>query len=167
MNLFLRTALFTSALAPAVLIGAIGHAWRTGGDQQTWFYILATIFMCMLPFIILNAAKRKSSEIPFIAKKIKSQEWVLVIMVVSYLIPVVGKIDELEYFTLLFLLAAILLAFLEAIPNHPVLHVFRYRFYEVEGGNGTMYTLITYRRLLNASDLKTVRQLSPQLLLEI
>lgn len=166
MNLFLRTVLFVSALAPAILIGAIGHAWRNGGDTQTWLYIAASLLTCILPFLILRAAKRKSTEIPFSAKKIESQEWVLVVMAASYLVPVATKIDELEYFTLLFFLAAVLLSFLEAIPNHPILHLLRYRFYKVEGSNGTVYTLITSRRLLNASDLKKVRQLSPQLLLE-
>jgi hypothetical protein len=167
MNLLLRTLFFASALAPAVLISAIARVWRTGGNLETWCWVAASATACVLPILVLVAAARQSAEIPFVAKKIESQEWVLVVVVISYFVPLITKIESLEVFAWIFLIAAVLLSTLEAIPTHPVLHVLRYRFYKVEGANGTVYTLITRRRLLNASDLKKVRQLSPQLLLDI
>lgn len=84
----------------------------------------------------------------------------------SYFIPLITKLDDLQMLAWVSVVAAVLLATLEAIPCHPMLHVLRYRFYKVEGDNGMVYTLISRRRLLSAADIKSVRQLSPQLLLE-
>jgi hypothetical protein len=158
--------LFASALAPGIFFGALSRAWRLGGDTQTVLYIIASLVTCFLPILIIRAALQKSSQIPFKAKKIKSQEWFLVVLIVAYILPIATKVDDLEVFTLVFIVTAVVLAKLDSIPNHPVLHIFNYRFYEVEGDNGNVYMLITRRKLLNASDLKIVRQLSPQLLLD-
>lgn len=89
----------------------------------------------------------------------------MVVFVVSYFIPLVTKLEDLQILALISVVAAVILATVEAIPYHPILHVFSYGFYKVEGANGMVYILISRRRLLSAVDIKSVRQLSPQLLL--
>jgi len=84
----------------------------------------------------------------------------------SYFIPLISNLEDLQVLALIIVVAAVLLATLDAIPCHPMLHVLRYRFYKVEGANGMVYTLISRRKLLSAADIKSVRQLSSQLLLE-
>lgn len=166
MNIYLRTILFASSLAPVVLISACAQVYTTGGSLNAYYWIAASGLTCLLPLLAMIEAGRRSEVIPFRAKKIESQDWLLIVFIASYFIPLVTKVTSLETLACIFVISAVLLATLEAIPAHPVLHAFRYRFYKVEGENGTVYTMITQRRLLKASDIKTVRQISPQFLMD-
>jgi hypothetical protein len=166
MNGLIRTIFFLSAFAPAVLVSAVLHFVEVGGTVEVLSWIAASSIACVFPLLVVKAATQRSAQLPFAAKKIESQDWLLVVFVVSYFLPLITKTQDLQVFIPIFLMAAVLLATLDAIPCHPVLHVMRYRFYKVEGHNGTVYTLITRRRLLSAADIKNVRQLSPQLLME-
>ncbi|MFA9275626.1 MAG: hypothetical protein ACEQSE_12215 [Candidatus Aquirickettsiella gammari] len=167
MNSFLRTLLFASSLAPAILIGAAAQIWNVGTNFEVYCWIAASALTCLLPLLVAVEASKRTAQTPFVAKKIESQDWLLVVFVVSYFVPLVTKISNLQTLGLIFLVAAVLAATLEAIPVHPVLHLFRYRFYKVEGDNGVVYVMITKRKLLSAKDIKTVQQLSPQLLMSI
>lgn len=166
MNTIIRTLFFISAFAPAVLISAMLQFANIGGTTAILTWMSASLVACLLPFLLLRAAVQLSENLPFIAKKIESQDWLLVVFVVTYFIPLVTKTPDLQVFVPIFCVAAVVLSTLDAIPCHPILQLFQYRFYKVEGANGTVYTLITRRRLLTAADIKNVRQLSPQLLLE-
>lgn len=165
MNGFIRTIFFASALAPVALVAALVQLNSVGGTRDVICWIVASCLGCLLPLLIAHLAAQSAEKLPFSAKKIESQEWLLVSMIAGYFLPLVVKIDDLWSFVPIILLAAAILATLDAIPCHPVLHVWRYRFYKVEGNNGIVYTVISKRRLLTAADIKTVRQLSAQLLL--
>lgn len=166
MNNLIRTAFFLSAFAPAVLVSAVLQFIEIGGTTEVLFWISASSIACLLPLFVVTAASRMSEQLPFTAKKVESQDWLLVVFVVSYFLPLVTKVQDLQVFVPIIVVAAALLATLDAIPCHPVLHFLHYRFYKVEGANGAVYVLITRRRLLSAADIKHVRQLSPQLLME-
>lgn len=166
MNLFIRTLFFLSAIAPAVVLSAAAQLWKQGESIETYGWIAAGALACVFPFLVIRAVARQIEVLAFSAKKIDSQDWLLVVFVVSYFIPLITKLEDLQTLALISAVAALLLATLEAIPCHPLLHAFRYKFYKVEGANGMVYTLITRRRLLSAADIQSVRQLSPQLLLE-
>lgn len=167
MNTFLRTLLFVSSLAPAVLVSALAQVWTAGSSFEVYCWIAASALACLLPLLVMVEAARRTAQISFSAKKIESQDWLLVVFIASYFVPLVTKVTSLQTLAFIFLIAAVLAATLDAIPAHPVLHLFRYRFYKVEGANGTVYIMITRRRLLTPSDIKNVRQLSPQLLLDV
>lgn len=167
MNTLIRTLFFLSAFAPAVFVSAFVQFIEIGGSTEIFSWLIASVLGCLFPILIVMAAARKSAELSFAAKKIESQDWLLVVFVVSYFLPLVSKVQDLQVFLPIFFAAAVILATIDAIPCHPILHIFSYRFYKVEGVNGAVYTLITRRRLLTASDIKRVRQLSPQLLMEI
>lgn len=147
-------------------MAALAQVYKTGGSGHAYGWIAAGALACVFPFIVIRAAVNQAERLAFSAKKVESQDWLLVVFVVSYFVPLVTSIEDLGVLVLLAALAAVLLSTLDAIPCHPVLHVFRYRFYKVEGSNGMVYTLIARRKLLTAADIKSVRQLSPQLLLE-
>lgn len=166
MNTIIRTLLFLSAFAPAVVVSAVAQFSKQGGSAEIYGWIAAGALACIFPFLVIRAAAVQTERLAFKAKKIDSQDWLLVAFVVSYFIPLITKLDDLQMLAWISVVAAALLATLEAIPCHPMLHVLRYRFYKVEGDNGMVYTLISQRRLLSAADIKSVRQLSPQLLLE-
>lgn len=166
MNTVIRTFFFLSAFAPAVFVSAVLQFVEIGSKTEVLSWMTASLIACLLPLLVLRAASQRSEQLPFVAKKVESQDWLLVVFVVSYFIPLVAKIQDLQIFAPVFVVAAVLLATLDAIPCHPLLHAFRYRFYKVEGANGVVYTLIARRRLLTAADIKKVKQLSPQLLME-
>ena len=166
VNTIIRTLLFLSAFAPAVVVSAVAQFNKQGGSTEIYGWIAAGALACIFPFLVIRAAAVQTEVLAFKAKKIDSQDWLLVVFVVSYFIPLITKLDDLQMLAWVSVVAAVLLATLEAIPCHPLLHVLRYRFYKVEGDNGMVYTLISRRRLLSAADIKSVRQLSPQLLLE-
>lgn len=165
MNSVVRILLFVSALAPAALVAALAQARSIGTTRDVVSWIVASCLACLLPLLLVQLAARSAERLPFAAKKVESQDWLLVGVVVSYFLPLALKITDLWTFVPIVLLAAVLLATLDAIPCHPVLHVFRYRFYKVEGSNGIVYTMISRRPLLTASDIRVVKQLTPQLLL--
>ncbi len=166
MNTFTRTLFFLSAIAPAVVLSAAAQVYKHGGSTQAYGWIAGGALACMFPFLVIWAAAAQTEVLAFSAKKVESQDWLLVVFVVSYFIPLVSNLQDLEVLALIAVVAAVLLATLDAIPCHPMLHVFRYRFYKVEGANGIVYTLISRRQLLSAAEIKSVRQLSTQLLLE-
>ncbi|WP_426337004.1 hypothetical protein ACN9MY_06255 [Pseudoduganella sp. R-31] len=166
MNGLLRTLFFVSAIAPAVLISALLQLWNLGPNMTIAGWIAASTFACLFPLLVMIAAAQRVAVMPFSAKKVEPQDWMLVVFVVSYFLPLVINVKDLHIFVGVVLVAAVILATLDAIPSHPVLHVFRYRFYKAEGTNGVVYTLITRRRLLTASDVKSVKQLTPNLVLE-
>ncbi|MEN9902246.1 MAG: hypothetical protein RL651_910 [Pseudomonadota bacterium] len=167
MNTVIRSLFFASAFAPAVLVSAFLQLVEVGGTVVVFSWIFASTLTCLLPLLIIKAASRQSEQLQFVAKKIDSQDWLVVVFVVTYFIPLVTKIQDLQVFVPIFLVASVILATLDAIPCHPVLHLFRFRFYKIEAVNGMVYTLIARRRILSSSDLQTVKQLSPQLLLEM
>lgn len=166
MNAVIRTLFFLSAIAPAIVLSAAAQIYKHGGSTQAYGWIASGALACMFPFLVIRAAAVQIEVITFSAKKVESQDWLLVVFVVSYFIPLISSLQDLEVLALIVGIGAVLLATLDAIPCHPVLHVFRYRFYKVEGANGMIYTLISRRKLLSAADIKSVRQLSAQLLLE-
>lgn len=166
MNTVIRALFFASAFAPAVFVSALLQLIDVGGTVAVLSWISASTLACLLPLLIVMAGSQQVEQLPFVAKKVDSQDWLVVVFVVTYFIPLVTKVQDLQVFVPIFLVASIILATLDAIPCHPVLHLFRFRFYKVEAANGMIYTLITRRRILSASDLRTVKQLSPQLLLE-
>lgn len=166
MNVIVRTLFFLSAIAPAVVVSAAAQIYKHGGSNQAYGWIAAGALACVFPFLVIRAATSQAEVLVFSAKKIDSQDWLFIAIVVSYFIPLISNLEDLRVLTLLVVVAAVLLATLDAIPCHPMLHVLRYRFYKVEGANGMVYTLIARRKLLSAADIKSVRQLSTQLLLE-
>lgn len=167
MNQILRSLLFASSLAPAILVSALAQLSSVGATYQVLGWIAASTLACLLPLLVMVEASRRSAVLAFSAKKVESQDWLIVAFVVSYFVPLITKIGSLEVLGWILLIAFVLASTLDAIPVHPVLHLFRYRFYKVEGSNGTVYILITRRPLLSAADIKKVRQLSPQLLMDI
>lgn len=166
MNATIRTLFFLSAFAPAVVLAALVQAYRGLGSAEVYGWLSAGALACVLPFLVIRAAYNQIEVLAFSAKKVESQDWLLIVFVVSYFVPLVANLQDLSVLALLSGIAAVLLATLDAIPCHPVLHIFRFRFYKVEGANGMVYFLISRRKLLSAADIKSVRQLSPQLLLE-
>lgn len=165
MNKFIRTTFFVSALAPAILVSALVKIQQIKPTTELICWLAASLIASVLPFLIINAASKLTESIPFKAKKIESQDWLLITFFATYFIPIILKPGDFDFYIKIIIIASILLTTIEALPCHPLLHFFKYRFYKVEGENGIVYTLISKGKIYKASDLKNVQQLSTQLLL--
>lgn len=165
MNWILRTIFFTTALAPAALVNVGLQIRANGFTFELGCWLLAGAISCLLPFLIVIAVRQKGEALPFIAKKVESHEWLLIPFICTYLLPTAIKVDN-ETLGVVLLTASFLASFLTAIPSHPLLHLAKYKFYKVEGEGGVIYTLVARRKILDASDIKFVRAISNQLLIE-
>lgn len=165
MNWILRTIFFMTALAPAAIVNVGLQINANGFKFEYGCWLLGGLISCLLPFLIVIAIRRQGEVLPFVAKKVESNEWLLIPFICAYVLPLAIKVDN-ETLVVALLVASFLSSFLTAIPNHPLLHFAKYKFYKVEGEGGIVYTLVARRKILDASDIKFVRAISNQLLIE-
>lgn len=164
----LKTLLFLSAFSPALLSIAISRTVNDGYGPEALFYALAGFAGIACGYLILEASLRFGELIPFKAKKIESTDSALLAVVVSYIIPFYSKASDITVATILTLLAigGVVFWFTGAVIPHPVLRLFKFRFYKVESEAGVVYTLIAKRDLLTPNAVKSVRKISNSMLME-
>lgn len=83
MNIIIRTIFFLSAIAPAIVVSATAQIYKYGGSDQAYGWIAAGALSCVFPFLVIKAAATQSEILTFKAKKIDSQDWLFVVIVVS------------------------------------------------------------------------------------
>lgn len=154
-----------TALAPAALVNVGLQIRAIGFTFELGCWLLAGAISCLLPFLIVVAVRQQGEVLPFVAKKVESNEWHLIPFICAYLLPIAIKVDN-ETLGISLVAASFLASFLTAIPSHPLLHFAKYKFYKVEGEGGMVYTLVARRKILDASDIKFVRAISNHLLIE-
>ena len=71
MNQFLRTLLFVSSLAPAILVGALAQLCTRGSTVEIYGWLIASGLACLLPLLAMVEAGRRTAVIPFKAKKVE------------------------------------------------------------------------------------------------
>lgn len=160
----IRVALFASALAPAMVILSIKHLFQPDPPSEAVYWLVGGALALILPLLIIRALLQRAEVLPVAVKKVESLEWPMFVAAVGYMIPLVGM--TFDQLTLILVLAIAALAALDSIPFHPVLHLFRFRFYKAELAGGVVYWLITRRRVLDASSITKVREVAPGLIME-
>lgn len=166
MNTFLRSLSFLSAFAPAAVVAGAMNWFANGLDAYHITMVAVGAIGCLFPFIIIAGIAKQSETLSFQAKKVESQDWLVVAFIMTYFAPIFFKTTDYTAFLTIAVAAALVLAAIQAIPCHPVLQALRYRFYKVEASNGMVYILISRRQILKASDISTVHQISSDMLLE-
>lgn len=169
MRNWLKTVLFVSALSPTLLVVG-GVRWYESGvlDIVVIQLILVSLIGSILPFLIILCLVQEAESLAFNAKKIESADYFLIVFVVGYLIPVVAKFAEIGcfYFFLLFVVCVFIAWLISNIPSHPLMYIFKYRFYKVESEEGVVYILISRRNILSPKSIKLVKRISSGMLLE-
>jgi hypothetical protein len=168
MRNWLRTLLFISAFSPALLtlayvrFGAVG--WRTDVLQLVVIGVIGSL----LPLAIASLIAKQAETIGIQAKKIESNDIVLLGFVVSYLVPLVGKGADMSVDAIALLLLGIggLMWLITSLPAHPLLRVLRFRFYKLESSTGMVYTLISKREIRDPREVKAVKKISESMLME-
>ena len=105
----------------------------------------------------------------FAAKKIESNDAVLLSIVVTYIVPFFAKASDITAGTMISIFAVGLafFSFTDAILPSPLLRIIKYRFYKIESDKGIVYTVISNRDLLDISDIKVVKYITSYMLLEV
>lgn len=168
MRNWLKTVLFLSAFSPALLSIAIARFWTGGLTIVVGFYVVLGILGSLLAMLVMRILRQKGEVINFTAKKIKSNDALMLGVVSTYFFPFIGKAADITpgIALALLLVVAVILSLQNAIPPHPLLRLFRYRFYEVESASGVVYTLITQRDLRDPKQISAVRVISSSMLVE-
>jgi hypothetical protein len=169
MNAFIRTLLFLTAFSPVLFSLAAVRFQLFGWSLEILQFLLVGVLGSALPYLIVKEVANRGEMIPFKAKKIEPNDFMLVVFLFSYVSPFVAKAAGLDFDTvvLFVLLFAVVLAFIQSIPAHPVLRLFSVRFYKVEAENGMVYTLISREELRSTSQLQRVRMISSTMLLKV
>ncbi|CAE6901986.1 conserved membrane protein of unknown function [Ectopseudomonas oleovorans] len=169
MRNWLKTLLFVSSFSPTLLVLA-GVRYFSSGVVDTLVVQLSVISVIgiLLPFLILALVKKESQRENFSAKKVESADYYLLVFLASYVSPVVMKIAEIDFMMAVVLVGLIFVVawFVSNIPSHPVLYLFKFRFYKVESSDGMVYTLITRRVVRSPRDVRQVMRLSNSMLVE-
>lgn len=169
MRNWLKTTLFVSVFSPALLSLAYVKYESEGLVTETLFYALAGVFGTAFTTLILAAIKRSGETIAFSAKKIESNDSLMLGVVSTYFIPFLTKAADITpgVAIALMLMIAGVMWFTSSLPPHPVLRVLSFRFYKVEAANGVVYTLVSQRELLDPKHVRRVKRISGSMLVEI
>lgn len=159
-----RLALYASSFAPAMVVLAIKHLFQPAVPQETFYWLAAGVLAFILPLLVIKAVSSMTQSVPVNVRKVESLEWPMVLAVVSYLLPLLD-VSFAQMGAVLFV-AVIVLSAVDVVPFHPVLHLFRYRFYKVEIDAGMVSVLVTRRKIIDAASIKKVRQISNGLIME-
>ena len=169
MRNWLKTLLFVSSFSPTLLVLA-GVRYYSIGTSDTLVIQLSIISMIgmLLPFLILRLVKKEMQRVAFTAKKVESADYYLLVFLGSYASPVVMKIAEVDFFMAIIAIGIIFIVawFVSNVPSHPILYLFKYRFYKVESSDGMVYTLITRKVIRTPGDITRVMKLSSAMLME-
>ncbi|MGY4570493.1 hypothetical protein [Bradyrhizobium sp. USDA 3256] len=164
----LKAALFIAAFSPALI--SVGLARLLSGSPfwDAIYYVFAGFLGALAIVYILSALKWQGETFPFAAKKIESNDVLLMGVVVTYIFPFFIRAADITLATiaLLALVVGIIFWFTDATAPSPLMRIFGYRFYKAEAANGMVYTLITRREILDPRDIKAVKRISGSMLLE-
>lgn len=164
----LKTTLFLSAFSPVLLSLAFVKYLNDGMVAEVWYYAGFGVIGIFTTIFIIAMIKKLGENITFTAKKIESNDALILSVVATYFVPFIAKVSEITMCVTIsiVIIGAIILWFTSSILPHPLLRILRFRFYKVESTAGTVYTLITQRELLDPKDIRQVKRISSSMLME-
>src|SRR4051812_44481327 len=96
MRNWLKTLLFLSVFSPALASIAAARYWGTHEfTSDIAYYALAGIAGCCLTLLILQAILKYGEEFTFNAKKIESNDALMIGIIITYFVPFMGKASEI------------------------------------------------------------------------
>lgn len=166
----LRALLAATALAPVLLTWAYVRVRESGALVDAAVPVCSAIALVVVCRVLIGAAVKYLSNLtPFHAQTVKASDNELVTFVLAYLFPLVGlsdaNVDVLAVGFAIGLLLVIVMS-THAYQTNPLLSLFGYHFYEVESTNGVTYFILSKQVIRNASDIRTVKQIAPFVLLD-
>jgi len=168
MRDWLRTLLFLSAFSPVLLTLAYVRYDMHGFGTEVIQLLVIGILGTIIPLLIMRMVVTSSESLAFEAKKVESNDFALVMFVVSYFVPILVRASNFDWINTMIFTAVIILIlwFISSIPAHPLLRFTKFRFYKIESCSGMVYTLISKREIRDPREIKFVKQISSSMLME-
>lgn len=132
-------------------------------------YWLLIIFILLVLFcwLVMNLAHKKLTKNHIEVKSIKSTDFNMTTLLISYFLPC----TELYKKDTIFIVAWIVIVFLIILINkntyfyNPILKMFGYRYYEISTKKDVSYTMISRKKIINSRDINTYTQLTDYVIL--
>ncbi|MHC2399067.1 hypothetical protein ACVMGC_003611 [Bradyrhizobium barranii subsp. barranii] len=165
----LKTVLFVAAFSPALISVGVARLFAGGSFWDAIYYVFAGFIGSLLVVYILTVLKWRGEEFPFTARKIESNDVLLLGVVVTYIFPFLARASDITVGAMLLIGGVVWVIFwlTDATIPSPLRRLFGYRFYNAESTNGMVYTLITRREIFDPREVKAVKQISGSMLLEV
>ncbi|NOJ09384.1 hypothetical protein [Vibrio splendidus] len=164
----LKTAFFLSSFSPTLLALAVVRYLISGDDflfyQLISIFLLGVILFCLIFKLVID----QGEIINFNAKKVESTDYFLLVFLAAYSAPIVMRMVELNFRVISIILSLLMVTLwvLPYIPSHPLMYLFKYRFYKIESDSGVVYTLISKRNIRDPKTVKQVIAISDSMLME-
>lgn len=168
MRDWLRALLFVSAFSPALLTTAYAKYSQSGLSPPVLQLSIVGVIGTLMPLLILKELKNRGEVFDVTAKKVESNDVLLLAFISSYVVPLVTRLPDMSVGAIsLTLLTIFFICFLvTSVPAHPIMRLLKYRFYKVELSDGTVRTVISKRDDLNPAALTSVKRISATLLMD-
>jgi dipeptide/tripeptide permease len=161
----MRAFFFGSMLAPALIASCIKRIHENSGfDIITLSLLASSSILFLLPLLLIKGIRKTRERVKIKATKIESNEWIMILACISYLIPLWRDLGP-ENIACIVFIASIILTTLESIPYHPTLHLFKYKFYKAEI-SGKSVTIITKGPKQSPNEINEVHIISTSLYIE-
>ncbi|AKH37280.1 MULTISPECIES: hypothetical protein [Nitrosomonas] len=169
MRNWLKTLLFVSSFSPALITTAYVRYDLYGWSMDVFQLIIFGLLGILLPILIIKLVEQQGETFHIQAKKIEPNDFMLLAFVGSYLLPLILNSAKISIDTIVVILVIIglLLWLISSLPAHPLLRIFKFRFYKLESSAGMVYTLISKREIRDPKEIKFVKKLSETMLMEI
>ncbi len=165
----LKALLFVSAFSPSLVSVGIGRIISGASFFDAVYYIVAGVFGSLTVVYIITALRWQGEAFPFQARKIESNDALLIGVVSTYIFPFFVRAADITAGIVVALIVVLwaVFWFTDATAPSPLMRVMGFRFYKAEASNGMVYTLITNRQIFDPSDVKLVKRISASMLLEV
>lgn len=165
----IKTILFVSAFSPALISVGVARIVSGGLFWDAIYYLVFGGIGSFTVVFILSELRWLGESFSFNAKKIESNDVLLLSIVATYIFPFIGRAADITVVTVAILISALFVVFwfTDASLPSPLLRVLGYRFYKAEASNGMVYTLISNREILDPRNVKFVKKIAGSMLLEV
>ena len=169
MRNWVKTLLFLTTFSPVLISLAAAKYFESGFGASVVYYGLVGIAGILLNVAVLRMIKKSAETIAFTAKKLESNDALMLGVLITYLLPFFTKASDITAGIMLALVVVggVLFWFSSSILPHPVLRLLKYRFYKVESAAGVVYTLISQRELVTPESVRQVKKISNSMLVEV
>lgn len=139
--------------------------WQVGGG-----YLLATLFMSVLCFLLVWLSGHNLERLPVKIKAVKTVDKEIVGFLLVYLLPLINQTTNTISLPVLIFIAVIFFFIVQnshAYHFNPLLGFFGYHFYEVTIEGDITYVLITRQNIADCKSIGQVVQLTEYMILEL
>ncbi len=138
--------------------------WQVGGG-----YLLATLLMSVMCFLLVWLSGRNLEKLPVKIKAVKTVDKEIVGFLLIYLLPLINQTTNTISLPVLIFIAVIFFFIVQnshAYHFNPLLGFFGYHFYEVTIEGDITYVLITRQNIADCKSISQVVQLTEYMILE-